>query len=226
MADTAPSAEDLQHNLNAVRARIAAAASKHGRNPPQLVAVSKTKPAHMVRTLLDAGHTRFGENYVQEMVEKSRELPEDIQWHFIGHLQSNKCKIIAEIPNLVCVEGVDSFKLAAKLNAAVAAAKRPLPLDIFVQVNSSGEESKSGVEPSECEDLIKKIKVELPNLRVCGIMTIGAPNPGDIEFRDFKLMASLHADICARMGFDPETFHISMGMSSDYEDAIAFGATN
>lgn len=114
-------------------------ASAASRALPRLVAVSKTKPAKAIQELYDVGHRHFGENYVQELIEKAPRLPLDIQWHFIGQLQSNKAKaLVLGVPNLWVVESVDSQKLAAKLEAAAGAAARAEPLRVFVQVQSFG----------------------------------------------------------------------------------------
>lgn len=121
--------------LGDVKNKIAAAAAAAGREKlPQLVAVSKTKPAAVLREAYDAGQRAFGENYVQELVGKASELPSDIQWHFIGKLQSNKCKMLLEgVPNLHVLETLESEKLANKLQVAVANAAREKPLDVMIQ---------------------------------------------------------------------------------------------
>lgn len=106
------------------------------------MAVSKLKPASDIQTIYNQGHRHFGENYVQELMEKAEILPKDIQWHLIGHLQSQKCNsLIKKVPNLWCVESVDSLKLADKLNSACINAQRETPLNIFVQVHTSDEET-------------------------------------------------------------------------------------
>ncbi|KAH8949093.1 hypothetical protein BDL97_10G012700 [Sphagnum fallax] len=138
----------------------------------RVVAVSKTKPVSMIQEVYDGGHRHFGENYVQEFLEKAPQLPADIQWHFVGHLQSNKAKVLVCVPNLYMVEGVDSLKVANHLDRAVSGVGRQ-PLRVLVQVNTSGEESKSGVEPAECVHLAKHVKQDCPNLLFSGLMTIG-----------------------------------------------------
>ncbi|GIM16991.1 hypothetical protein Vretimale_19549 [Volvox reticuliferus] len=145
--------------LQDVISRMKRASEGAGRTQPvRLVAVSKTKPVEALQEAYDAGQRVFGENYVQEMLDKAPALPSDIQWHFIGHLQSNKVKAIVEnVPNLAMVETVDSTKLADKLNRAVDLAGRTEPLAVMVQVNTSGEESKFGLEPGECVALAKHI---------------------------------------------------------------------
>ena len=146
----------------------------------RLVAVSETKPIEMLESAYKAGCRIFGENYMQELVEKVEKLDKpDIQWHFIGGLKSNKCKALVDAvaPNVdkLMVETVASTKLASKLNTAVSKIETEERLKVFVQVNTSGEDSKNGVEPGdECVDLCRYISSECPKLQLQGIMTIGA----------------------------------------------------
>lgn len=142
---------------------------------PRLVAVSKTKPLAAVEDVYSAGHRHFGENYVQELVEKAPALPADIRWHFIGQLQSNKAKVLVSgVPNLWAVESVDSVKLAGLLQKAAAAAGRTSALRVFVQVNTSAESQKGGTSPGdETVALCKYIVESCPALRLTGLMTIG-----------------------------------------------------
>jgi pyridoxal phosphate enzyme (YggS family) len=129
--------ESIASSLSSVLESINAASSK----PVRLVAVSKYKPAEDIRAAYDAGQRHFGENYIQELIAKSAELPDDMKWHFIGALQSNKCKpLVEQVKNLWCVETVDSQKKAGLLEKAAAAAERTAPLRIFIQINTSGEE--------------------------------------------------------------------------------------
>lgn len=194
--------------------------------PVRLVAVSKTKPASAVQEGYDAGHRDFGENYVQELLDKAPVLPSDIRWHFIGHLQSNKAKALIEgVPSLAMVETVDSEKLANKLDAAVAASGRP-PLTVFVQVNTSGEESKYGVEPgAECVSLARHIAANCPHLKVAGLMTIGMP---DYTSRpeNFACLAQCRKEVAEALAVSEDDLELSMGMSGDFEAAIEMGSTN
>ena len=148
------------------------------------MAVSKTKPVPQLMECYDAGHRDFGENYVQEIVEKAAVMPADVRWRFIGHVQSNKAKALVKgVPGLVAVESVDSVKLANKLDAAVresAEARMKAfstttnpPLGVMVQVNTSGEESKFGVEPESALALAEHILQSCGSLRLEGLMTIG-----------------------------------------------------
>ncbi|KAI9319907.1 hypothetical protein BX666DRAFT_1917284 [Dichotomocladium elegans] len=212
---------ELVENLEAVRTAIKNA------NCPQearLVAVSKYKPADDIKALYDAGHRHFGENYVQELVDKSEQLPKDIQWHFIGHLQSNKCKTVASIPNLFVVETVDSRKKADALNKACANI-RANPLRVFVQVNTSGEESKSGVEPDGCVEVCKHIVSSCPQLALSGLMTIGAfDRDPEEENPDFKTLVNCKKQV--EQALPGLALELSMGMSEDYIHALKAGSTN
>ncbi|KAG2486133.1 hypothetical protein HYH03_015226 [Edaphochlamys debaryana] len=160
------------------------------------------------------------------MLDKAPELPSDIRWHFIGHLQSNKVKSIVEgVPNLAMVETVDSTKLADKLNKAVEASGRAGTLDIMVQVNTSGEESKYGVDPGEAVALATHVAKNCPRLRLAGLMTIGMP---DYTSRpeNFVCLAQCRAQVAAALGRAEADLELSMGMSGDFEAAIGMGSTN
>ncbi|CAO3573141.1 unnamed protein product [Mortierella alpina] len=193
----------------------------------RLVAVSKYKPASDILAAYEkAGHRHFGENYVQELEEKSKELPSDIQWHFIGSLQSNKCKIVAAIPNLFVVETVDGAKKASTLDKACAAAARPEPLRIFLQVNTSREESKSGMSPGESLEVARHVLSNCPHLKLAGLMTIGSPNPDleNGENPDFKALNQCRTSIQDTLQI--EGLELSMGMSDDFQRALQQGSTN
>ncbi|XP_024384807.1 uncharacterized protein [Physcomitrium patens] len=213
--------------LRDVMQRIQQASERANRpvSSVRLVAVSKTKPVKMIREVYDAGHRHFGENYVQELIDKAPQFPEDTKWHFIGHLQSNKAKaLVTGVPNLYMVEGVDSEKVADHLDKAVSGLGRP-PLKVLVQVNTSGEASKSGVEPSNCVELAKHIEEKCPNLHFSGFMTIGNLDYTSTP-ENFKTLASCQEKTCRELGIPMEEFELSMGMSSDFELAIEMGSTN
>lgn len=224
-APEAPSnPETLVNNVRFVSQRMESAAIQAGRDPTsiKLVAVSKTKPAVDIEALYAVGHRKFGENYFQELVEKAATLPNDIEWHFIGHLQSSKApQLIRKVPNLFVVETVDSMKLAKKLNTACKNAGREF-LNIYIQVDTSNEDTKSGIPASELVGLVNEINATCPLLKVKGIMTIGAP--GDMSC--FDRLVEARADLAAALGTSPEAFDLSMGMSGDFEEAIARGATS
>ncbi|KAE9591477.1 hypothetical protein Lal_00038889 [Lupinus albus] len=213
-------------SLRSVLHRVQQAAEKSGRVAQQVrvVAVSKTKPVSVLREVYDSGHRCFGENYVQEIVEKAPQLPDDIEWHFIGNLQSNKVKpLLSAVPNLAYVESVDDEKIASRLDRVVANIGRK-PLKVFVQVNTSGEISKSGVEPTLCVDLVKHIR-NCPNLEFCGLMTIGMLDYSSTP-ENFKMLSDCRSEVCKAIEISEEQCELSMGMSADFEQAIEMGSTN
>ncbi|BFG27439.1 hypothetical protein CerSpe_137130 [Prunus speciosa] len=213
--------------LRSVMQRVQLAAQKSGRvaHEIRVVAVSKTKPVSVLRQVYDAGHRCFGENYVQELIEKAPQLPEDIEWHFIGNLQSNKVKpLLTGVPNLAMVESVDDEKIANRLDTVVASIGRK-PLKVLLQVNTSGEESKSGVEPSGCVELAKHVSLGCPNLEFCGLMTIGMLDYTSTP-ENFKTLANCRTEVCKALGIPEEQCELSMGMSADFELAIELGSTN
>ncbi|RDW85890.1 hypothetical protein BP5796_04215 [Coleophoma crateriformis] len=225
-------AKTLVSQLQAVSERVTKAAS--GRSV-RLVAVSKLKPAADILALHQepTSWVHFGENYAQELTEKAELLPKSISWHFIGGLQSNKCKpLAASIPNLFCVSSVDSSKKATQLDKGRAELVQAHPeiqdkLNIHVQVNTSGEEAKSGVAPgAETLDLCKHIVKECPNLNLLGLMTIGAiarskATTAENENEDFVTLREERDKVAQELGIELE---LSMGMSEDFEGAIALGS--
>ncbi|XP_075488670.1 uncharacterized protein LOC142527673 isoform X2 [Primulina tabacum] len=213
--------------LRSVLQRVNKTADLSGRASDRIrvVAVSKTKPVPLIRQVYDAGHRHFGENYVQELIEKAPQLPDDIEWHFIGNLQSNKAKpLLNGVPNLSMVETVDDEKIANHLDRVVGNIGRK-PLKVLVQVNTSGEESKSGVEPSGCVELAKHVRLNCPNLEFCGLMTIGMPDYTSTP-ENFKTLANCRSEVCEVLGMAEEQCELSMGMSGDFEMAIEMGSTN
>ena len=206
----------IAENLQAVRARISRAAKAARRDDTvTLLAVSKTHPASRVLDAHAAGQQAFGENYVQEALEKMGALSFEmrLEWHLIGPLQSNKTRLAAE--RFQWVQTVDREKIARRLSE-----QRPaeLPaLNVLIQVNASGEATKSGISLSEVEDLVKAVAT-LPRLRLRGLMAI--PEPGAPRSRYAEVRA-VYEELKGRFGFDT----LSMGMSDDLELAIAEGAT-
>ena len=204
-----------------VRARMDAAARHFGRPPSAigLVAVAKTWPAAAIRAAWRCGQRRFGENYAHELAEKSRQLADlDVEWHFIGHLQSNKSRLVAH--TAAWVHSIDRLEIAQRLSRE-RGDSRP-PLQVCVQVNVSAEASKSGVSPDQALPLLHMI-ADLPNLRLRGLMTLPAPAP------DFEAQRAAFAQVRTLFetardeGLPLDT--LSMGMSDDLEAAIAEGAT-
>jgi pyridoxal phosphate enzyme (YggS family) len=186
-----------------------------------LLVLDIQKPIELLIKAYEEGGCRiFGENYAQELVEKVPQMANDVQWHFIGGLQSNKVNMLVnafdDLSRLV-VETVDKEKLANKLNNA--AAGKGAKLQIFVQVNTSGEESKSGCDPSEVLQLCQHVVNDCKNLQLMGLMTIGAP--GDMSC--FDKLVDCQSIVQEKLGIDLE---LSMGMSGDYLKAIEKGATS
>eukprot|EP01028_Stygiella_incarcerata_P007808 TRINITY_DN3267_c0_g1_i1.p1 TRINITY_DN3267_c0_g1~~TRINITY_DN3267_c0_g1_i1.p1 ORF type:complete len:192 (-),score=49.01 TRINITY_DN3267_c0_g1_i1:44-619(-) len=169
------------------------------------------------------GRVFFGENYIQEFVEKAPSLPKDIEWHFIGHIQTNKVRQLLRVPNLSVVETVDRLKLATVLEKECVASGRE-SLDIFIQVNTSLEDSKSGCSAEECVDLVRKVIETCPHLKFRGLMTIGNPDPEKCT-DDFDLLFKLREDVSKAIGVESLSLELSMGMSGDFEKAIAHGST-
>jgi pyridoxal phosphate enzyme (YggS family) len=203
----------------------------------RLIAVSKLKPANDILALHQPPnplHTHFGENYVQELLEKSKLLPRSIQWHMIGGLQSNKCKQLAEqIPNLWCVSSVDSEKKANELEkgrkALLEKDSGAEKLRIMVQVNTSGEASKSGVELSDTITLCKHVIDNCPHLQLLGLMTIGAiarskETTAENENEDFVALRETRDKVAKDLGWEAGKLELSMGMSADFEGAIGMGS--
>ncbi|GAB1233122.1 YggS family pyridoxal phosphate-dependent enzyme [Ferrigenium sp. UT4] len=208
-------------NLQAVKRAIAAAASAAGRrgDAVRLLAVSKTFPATSVREAYQSGQTAFGENYLQEALDKIdalRDLP--LEWHFIGPIQSNKTRPIAE--NFAWVHGVERLKIAERLSA-----QRPSqlpPLNLCLQVNVSGEASKSGVAPNDLLPLARAV-AGLPHLRLRGLMAIPAPATDEEAQRVPFARMREWLEFLNRQGLQLDT--LSMGMSHDFAAAIREGAT-
>ncbi|MFP3983910.1 MAG: YggS family pyridoxal phosphate-dependent enzyme [Desulfurivibrionaceae bacterium] len=218
--------EDIKENLRLIRQRINSAAERAERDPAsiRLVAVSKRHDVQAVLRALEAGQLIFGENYLQEArekIEKVKRVP-GLNWHFIGHLQSNKAGQAACLFDMI--ETVDRLKLAKALDRYAGEARRILP--VLIQVNIGREEQKAGVNPEETEELISRVK-EFPALRVRGLMTM-PPQRNDPEevrpwFRELRLMAE---DFRSKGLFaEDNRVELSMGMSHDFETAIEEGAT-
>lgn len=211
----------IQINLQAVRASITAACKASGRpeSAVQLIAVSKTQPAEAVRAAAGVGQRDFGENYVQEALEKIGALTDlPLVWHFIGPIQSNKTRPIAE--SFHWVHSLDREKIATRL-AEARPADLP-PLNVCIEVNVSGETSKSGVAPEALGSLARHVSV-LPRLKLRGLMAIPEPTPDtQLQRRHFLRLRELKDEL-VRSGLVLDT--LSMGMSADMEAAIAEGAT-
>lgn len=207
---------DLQ-KLQALKAQL----SEH---KVKLVAVSKTKPIEVILEFYEAGHKAFGENKVQELVEKYEQMPKDIEWHFIGHLQSNKVKYIASFVHLI--HGVDSFKLLQEINKQ--AAKNDRIIDCLLQMHIAEESTKFGFDESEVFEVLQDSDFEaLENVRIAGVMGMATYTDDTQQVRrEFHQLQQIFEALKNRFFEGQDSFkEISMGMSGDYELAIEEGST-
>ena len=213
----------IRENLEQIEKRIQAACDRSHRRREEvlLIAVSKTKPASMVREAMEAGIRDFGENKVQELCEKYEVLPKDIRWHLIGHLQRNKVKYV--VGKAFLIHSVDSLRLAEEIQKE--AKKRQTQVDVLIEVNMAAEESKFGVLPEETENLVREVS-KLPDVHIKGLMTIAPvvekPEDNAIHFHNLK---QLSVDIKEKNIDNVSMSVLSMGMTGDYEQAVKDGAS-
>lgn len=237
---------EIASRLQSVLQRIASsanAANNSAATLPRLVAVSKTKPIADIVAAYAAGQRYFGENYVQELFDKShsREIQShcpDIRWHFIGHCQSSNAKRLAQVSNLDTVETIDSAKLASLLNkewTKTVAFESGRKLRVFIQVNTSDEEQKHGCQPDEAVQLARHVTEHCPAFSLAGLMTIGSleasHQPASAERNaDFDRLVQCRTEVAEALrtpgSGDPVRLELSMGMSADFELAIKQGSTN
>uniref|UniRef100_A0A8C5LJ59 Pyridoxal phosphate homeostasis protein n=1 Tax=Jaculus jaculus TaxID=51337 RepID=A0A8C5LJ59_JACJA len=210
----------------ALRARVPQAVA---RRPRDLPAIHKAKPADMVIEAYGYGQCAFGENYVQELLEKASNpkilssCPE-IKWHFIGHLQKQNVNKLMAVPNLFMLQTVDLAKLADKVNSSWQKKGSTEKLKVMIQINTSGEDSKHGLPPSGTIATVE----HYPSLEFVGLMTIGSfghdlnqgPNP------DFQVLVSLREELCKKLSIPADQVELSMAMSMDFQHAIEVGSTN
>lgn len=210
-------------NLKLVHEKIEKACRAAGRDPSEvtLVAVSKTKPVSLLMEAYDAGERVFGENKVQEILEKEQEMPLDVRWHMIGHLQRNKVK--GAVAKAEMIHSVDSYRLAEAISQEAKKCGKVVP--ILIEVNVAGEESKYGVSVSEALPLVRQVAA-LPGVFIKGLMTI-APFVEDPEENRmvFRALKKLSVDIDFEKINNVSMSVLSMGMTNDYEVAISEGAT-
>lgn len=213
----------IAENLNTVQTKIQSACALSGRDPDEvtLIAVSKTKPVSAIWEAYEAGARDFGENKVQELIDKIPQLPDDIRWHMIGHLQRNKVKYI--IGKVALIHSVDSLRLAEEISRE--SVRQGVETDILIEVNVAEEESKFGVSLREAPELVKKI-AGLPGVHIKGLMTIAPYTEVSEKNRlYFVKMRELYVDI-ERKNIDNVNMNIlSMGMTGDYSVAVEEGAT-
>ena len=213
----------VKENLKKVEENITAACKRAGRNRDDvtLIAVSKTKPMEMIVEAYEAGKRDFGENKAQEMKEKHDALADDIKWHFIGHLQTNKVKYV--VGRATLIHSVDSYHLAEAIEKE--SAKKNLVSDILIEVNVAHEESKFGLKTDEVEKLVREVS-KLPHIRIKGLMTIAPYVENAEENRKiFKELKALSVDISNKNIDNISMDILSMGMTGDYEVAVEEGAT-
>ena len=215
--------EWLKENLSDVEERISEACKRAGRNRDDvtLIAVSKTKPVEMINKLMEAGIQEFGENWVQELKDKTEQIKEPVKWHLIGHLQRNKVKYIVD--KVAMIHSVDSYRLAEQID--IEAKKKGITVDVLVEVNVAEEESKFGLTLEEVEALIRDIAA-LENVHVKGLMTIApfVANPEENRMI-FRKLRQLSVDIKSKNIDNVCMDELSMGMTNDFEVAIEEGAT-
>lgn len=213
----------IKDNIIIIKNEIIEALKKSGRNENEasLIAVSKTKPVNMIKEAYDCGMRDFGENKVQELVDKYDRLPNDIRWHLIGHLQTNKVKYI--IDKAYLIHSVDSYKLAKEISKE--ALKKNVTANILIEVNVASEESKYGVSVEECESLIILIS-KLPGICIKGLMTVAPFVENEEDNRlVFRKLKQLFIDIKEKNIDNVFMEIMSMGMSGDYRVAVEEGAT-
>lgn len=213
----------ITENYRAVEERVAAACSRSGRNRDEvtLIAVSKTKPVELIRELMGIGVVHYGENKAQELVSKTEEITEPLNWHFIGHLQRNKVKYV--VGRACLIHSVSSLRLAEEIQKE--AEKQQLTVPVLIEVNIAEEETKLGISEEEVLSLVQEA-AKLPNLEIKGLMAIAPPVDDAEENRKyFRELKRLKEDIMAmKLPRVPMT-ELSMGMTGDFEVAIEEGAT-
>lgn len=222
--------EELVFNANKIKEEVL----KLSNNKCKLICVSKLHPASDIKALYDVGYREFGENYVQELIEKAKILPNDIKWHFIGGLQSNKCKDLTKnISNLYIIETIDSIKKAKKLNDSrkqiIDDNNSNNKIKVLIQVNTSGEIQKSGCQPGdELNELVKYIINECEFVEFDGLMTIGSYliSHSEGDNKEFSLLYKLRDELVEEFQLNRDDLQLSMGMSGDYKQAIKQGSTS
>ena len=213
----------IQENIEEVKKRIRETCEGCGRNTEdvKLIAVSKTKPVSMLMEAYDCGCRDFGENKVQELVDKWEQMPKDIRWHMIGHLQRNKVKYIVD--KVYLIHSVDSLRLAEEISKE--AVKKGVTVSILIEVNVAQEETKFGTTCNEVCDLVKEI-AKLPGILIKGLMTIAPYVENSEENRQyFEKLRQIYVDIIQKNIDNVYMEELSMGMTGDYVTAISEGAT-
>lgn len=222
MSDGQPPFISVRENIQSVQDRIASTAQRVGRESDSitLIAISKTKPVSLIVEAIDAGITDIGENRVQEAKGKRSQVDRPVSWHLVGHLQTNKVKQALKIFDLI--HSVDSIRLLAEIERQSCRLNRRT--DVLVEVNTSGEESKYGLQPNEVLSFMESAS-EYSHVRLKGLMTVGEfmPNPEEVR-PSFTLLRSLKETIDSQGYQNVEMEYLSMGMTNDFEVAIEEGA--
>ena len=208
----------MKQNYHTVLDQIKATKEKtSSKKNPMLIAVSKKRSVESIQVIYNLGHRIFGENYPQELLEKSKKLPKDIEWHLIGHLQTNKVKkILEEIPNII-IESVDRIDVVKKI-AQYADIKNPTK--VYLEINISNEDSKTGCPLEKIYEVIDEIIKNKDKLNLVGIMSLG--KIGDKQ--EFEKMIQIKNEICEKYGLNKDKFIASFGTSQDFQDAILSGS--
>ncbi|HID39350.1 MAG TPA: YggS family pyridoxal phosphate-dependent enzyme [Calditrichaeota bacterium] len=214
---------EIKESFSQIFERISDACKRVGRDPAEvrLVAVSKTITPDIIMEAYGVGQRDFGENRAQDFRDKARVLPADIQWHFIGHLQSNKIKYV--VPKAILIHSVDSWELAQALSEYCS--KHSRQSKILLQVNTSGEVSKFGIAPDKAKEIFLRIYEELPNISLQGLMTMAPLTDNEKTIRStFKALKQLQEKLGSRVKEEVVSI-LSMGMTHDFEIAIEEGST-
>ena len=210
--------EKLKSNYNSTMESIKSSSAKSShKKTPILIAVSKKRPVESIQVIYNLGQRIFGENYPQELLSKSKVLPKDIEWHLIGHLQTNKVKILLEeIPNIV-IESVDRIDVVKKISQYADVKNKT---KVYLEINISEEESKTGCPIKDINNVIDEIFKNKDKIELVGIMSLGKIG----DKKEFEKMVQIKNDICEKYGLDKDKFIASFGTSQDFDEAILAGS--
>jgi len=210
--------EKLKSNYNSTIESIKSSSAKSShKKTPILIAVSKKRPVESIQVIYNLGQRIFGENYPQELLSKSKVLPKDIEWHLIGHLQTNKVKkLLEEIPNIV-IESVDRIDVVKKISQYADVKNKT---KVYLEINISEEESKTGCLIKDINNVIEEIFKNKDKIELVGIMSLGKIG----DKKEFEKMVQIKNDICEKYGLDKDKFIASFGTSQDFDEAILAGS--
>ena len=209
----------ISENLNRINSNINAIRQAFGiPYEVKLLAVSKLQNSELIMEAYNSGQRDFAENYIDELIGKATSLPEDINWHMIGHIQSNKCSKLLRLKNLKFIHTIDSLVLALRIDKILK--NNGSSIIGFIQVNTSGEATKAGIQPGEAIQLGKDILEKCLHIKIQGFMTIGEAGSA----QDFIVLREVRKAFAESTGVEENTLELSMGMSGDYEEAIKYGS--